>query len=66
MRLLLGHRIDPEHVTYFPDALKTAERLGVKSDPAFVLVGPSGDIRWKHVGMIDPNELLKTLRALSP
>ena len=62
VRLLLGHRIDPEHVTFFPDALPIADRLGVRSDPAYVLVGPDGKVRWKHVGMIDRDELLAALR----
>jgi hypothetical protein len=61
VRLLLGHRIDPAHVTYFPEALKIGDRLGVRSDPAYVLVAPDGTVRWKQVGMIAKKDLLRVL-----
>ena len=61
VRLLLGHRIDPQHVTYFPEALKIADRFGVRGDPAFLLISPGGQLRWKHVGMISKDDLLAAL-----
>ena len=62
-RLLLGHRIDAGHVTFFPDALKIGDALGVRSDPAFVLVGRGGVVAWKHVGLITKDALLAALRS---
>ena len=63
VRLLLGHRIDPQHVTYFPEALKIADGFGVRSDPAFLLVNERGEVLWKHVGLLDAPELLAALNA---
>lgn len=64
MRLLLGHRIDCNHTDYFPEALTIADRFGVRSDPAFVLLDPDGHVLWKHVGKIDAPALLTGLSRL--
>jgi len=60
-RLLLGHRIDPQHVTYFPHALAVADSFGVRSDPAYLLVAPDGRLLFKHVGRIAKDALVAAI-----
>ena len=62
-RLLLGHRVNPDRVDYFPAGLAIADLFGVRHDPAFVVVGPRGNVLWKHVGMITKERLLAALRT---
>ena len=61
VRLLLGHRLDPTHVDYFPAAAELDERFGVHSDPAYLLVSPDGRVLFKAVGKLGKTALLAGL-----
>ena len=63
---MLGHRIDPQHVTYYPEAKKLAGSYGVSSDPAYMLIDSEGRLLWKFVGNLDAAGLKTAVETIRP
>ena len=61
---ILGHLVDPDHISYFPDMKKNIAMFNIGAEPALLLATPTGKILWKSEGGVTKKELLAVLKKL--